>query len=162
MKIHCVVLNEEQRRQAQKMAGSQKTGLYAREMCVFRRCNGREKAGCARGLFWPSGKSRRNRSAVFVCKQTMARIWSWNAAIETIRGIAAEKRNPEIRSEWQGSLEQLAYVSRYLERAGYIATMKPSHLLVCRQGYFQNGALEKFKEGPAAAMAVCGGNQRLL
>ena len=147
MKIHCVVLNEEQRRQAQKNGWIPEKLDFMPEKCV---CFGgvtEEKKLAALAVY--SGH-RAKAGEIDLLYLFVNRQWRESGVgmqlLKQSEELLLKRGIRKIRSEWQGSLEQLAYVSRYLERAGYIATMKPSHLLVCRQGYFQNGALEKLKK----------------
>ena len=147
MELQCMVLSEEQQRQAQECGWIPDDLDFEPEKSIF--FGGMTEAQKLAALAIYSGNAGKpgELELVYVCT---ADAWLGNGAgirlLEMAEEYLQEQGIQKIHSEWQGTEAELARLAEYLGRAGYRPATEPAHLCICPQGYFQNSTLDRLKD----------------
>ena len=146
MELQCIVLSEEQQKQAQECGWIPDDLDFVPEKSIFFGGMTKEKQLAALAIYSGSEGKPGELELVYVCTDSA---WRGNGAgirlLEMAEGHLREQGIRKIRSEWQGTEAELARAAEYLGRAGYRPAAEPAHLCICPQEYFQNSTLDRLK-----------------
>lgn len=150
MEIQCIVLSEDQQKQAQACGWIPDDLYFVPERCIFFGGMTEQKQLAALAIYSGSAGIPGEMELVYVCT---ARAWRGNGVgirlLEMAEQQLCKQGVQRIRCGWQGTEAELVRTAAYLEQIGYAPATEISHVCICPHEYFQNSSLNRLKEAQA-------------